>query len=39
MGINEPGQQLLFLRSWQTCTLLFKNGQVTKAEIAALKKF
>lgn len=39
MSINEPGQQLLFLRSWQTGTLLIKNGQVTKAEIAALKKF
>lgn len=39
MGIENPGQQLLFFRSWQTGTLLLKNGPVTEAEIIALKKF
>ena len=39
MGVKNPGQQLLFLRSWQTGTLLVKNGRITEAEIAALKTF
>jgi spermidine synthase len=39
MGVENPGQQLLFFRSWQTGTLLIKNGVVTETEIAALKKF
>ena len=39
MGVENPGQQLLFLRSWQTGTLLIKNSAVTQEEITALKKF
>jgi spermidine synthase len=39
MGVENPGQQLLFFRSWQTGTLLIKNGVVTETEIVALKKF
>lgn len=38
-GVENPGQQLLFFRSWQTGTLLIKNGAVTETETAALKKF
>ena len=38
-GVENPGQQLLFLRSWQTGTLLIKNSAVTQDEISALKKF
>ncbi len=39
MGVENPGQQLLFLRSWQTGTLLIKNSAVTETEITALKEF
>ncbi len=39
MDVENPGQQLLFFRSWQTGTLLIKNGVVTETEIVALKKF
>ncbi|SFK95250.1 Spermine/spermidine synthase [Nitrosomonas aestuarii] len=38
-GVENPGQQLMFLRSWQTGTLLIKNGPVTVDEINALKAF
>jgi hypothetical protein len=38
-GVENPGRQLLFLRSWQTGTLLIKNGTVTATETVALKKF
>jgi len=39
MGIEDPGQQLALIRSWQTSTLLVKNGQFTPADIEALQKF
>jgi len=38
-GVENPGRQLVFLRSWQTGTLLIKNAEITKDEIAALKIF
>lgn len=38
-GNSDPGRQLMMIRGWQTSTLLVKNGEVTPAEIAALKKF
>lgn len=38
-GVENPGQQLLFLRSWQTGTLLIKNSPVTAEDIDALKVF
>jgi len=39
MGVEEPAQRLALIRSWQTSTLLIKNGAFTQAEIAALKSF
>ena len=38
-GVENPGQQLMFLRSWQTGTLLIKNGSVSPDDIDALKTF
>ncbi|MGZ8143563.1 MAG: spermine/spermidine synthase domain-containing protein [Methylosarcina sp.] len=38
-GRQEPGQQLIMIRGWQTGTLLIKNGEVTRPEIETLKKF
>ena len=38
-GVSDPHNQLILIRSWQTSTLLIKNGRVTAEEIAALKKF
>lgn len=38
-GHADPGRQLIMIRGWQTSTLLVKNGEVTQAEIGALKKF
>jgi len=38
-GVKNPGQQLMFLRSWQTGTLLVKNGSVSSGDINALKTF
>ncbi|WP_256250644.1 SAM-dependent methyltransferase [Nitrosomonas sp. Nm51] len=38
-GSDNPGQQLIFLRSWQTGTLLIKNSPFTFDEIDALKTF
>lgn len=39
MGVKEPAQQLVLIRSWQTSTLLVKNGRVTSTELAAVRKF
>lgn len=38
-GVENPGAQLMFLRSWQTGTLLIKNSPITIGEIEALKTF
>ncbi len=38
-GVKHAGQRLLLIRSWQTSTLLIKNGRVTQAEIRALRRF
>ncbi len=38
-GVENPGRQLMLLRSWQTGTLLIKNSLVTVDEINALKIF
>ncbi|WP_309370640.1 SAM-dependent methyltransferase [Nitrosomonas sp.] len=38
-GTDNPGQQLMFLRSWQTGTLLIKKSPFTADEIEALKVF
>jgi len=38
-GITDPAQQLLLIRSWQTSTLIIKNGTINDKEITALKEF
>ncbi len=38
-NIEQPGRQLIMIRSWQTSTLLIKNGVVTAEEIERLKQF
>lgn len=38
-GVENPRQYLLFLRSWQTGTLLIKNEPVTESDVDALKVF
>ena len=39
LGIPQPGQRLAWIRSWQTSTLLIKNGEFSSGEIAALRAF
>jgi SAM-dependent methyltransferase len=38
-GISEPQRQLVLIRSWQTGTLLVKNGVFTAGEIEDLRAF
>jgi hypothetical protein len=38
-GVSDPGGRLALIRSWKTATLLVKNGDLTQADIAALKAF
>lgn len=38
-GMANPQQRLLLIRSWQTSTLLVKNGEFTAKEIAAVEAF
>ncbi|MCB1984019.1 MAG: SAM-dependent methyltransferase [Burkholderiales bacterium] len=38
-GVENPGEHLMFLRSWQTGTLLIKNNPIVPGEIEALKTF
>ena len=38
-GVNEPGKQLAVIRSWNTSTLLIKNGTFTLDDIASIKRF
>jgi len=37
--IEQPGQSIMMIRSWQTSTLIVKNGVVTSDEIKRLKQF
>ncbi len=39
MGVDAPGQRLALIRSWQTATLLIKNGIFTPEEVEALKAY
>jgi spermidine synthase len=39
MGVAEPGRQLALIRSWNTTTLLVKNGPLSAAEIGAIRAF
>jgi hypothetical protein len=38
-GINDPGQQLILLRGWQTSTLLVKNGAVSAQDLERVRAF
>lgn len=38
-GVADPAKQLLLIRSWQTSTLLVKNGRFTQEEIARTQQF
>ncbi|HSM68986.1 MAG TPA: hypothetical protein VK830_04665, partial [Xanthomonadales bacterium] len=38
-GVADPGQRLAVIRSWNTVTLLLKNGDFLPSEIAAIRSF
>ncbi|MGZ8927936.1 MAG: spermine/spermidine synthase domain-containing protein, partial [Methylobacter sp.] len=38
-SVQPPGLQIIMIRSWQTSTLLVKNGVITREEISRLKQF
>jgi hypothetical protein len=38
-GIDDPAQHLVLIRSWQTSTLLVRNGRFTGDEIDAVQRF
>ncbi|MGH6918951.1 MAG: spermidine synthase, partial [Geminicoccaceae bacterium] len=38
-GVAAPARQLALIRSWETTTLLVKNGTLTPADIAAIRTF
>jgi len=39
MGVAEPGRHLALIRSWNTSTLLVKNGHLTVTDMAAIREF
>ena len=39
MGVTSPEKRLILIRSWQTSTLLIKNGMFTNEELAAVEAF
>ncbi len=38
-GVDDPGQQLILIRGWQTSTLLVKNGTVSTQDIQRVRAF
>jgi len=38
-GVQDPGQQLILIRGWQTSTLLVKNGTVSAQDIERVRAF
>lgn len=38
-GVKEPAGRMAMIRSWQTTTLVVKNGSLTSSEVAAIKAF
>ncbi|MCH7852830.1 MAG: SAM-dependent methyltransferase [Proteobacteria bacterium] len=38
-GVAEPGRQLALIRSWNTSTLLVKNGEFSAADITVIRQF
>jgi predicted membrane-bound spermidine synthase len=39
MGIDAPGRRLAMIRSWNTSTLLIKNGELTDYDINTVREF
>ncbi len=39
VGVTDPGASIALIRSWNTSTLLIRNGAFPVAEIAALREF
>ena len=39
MGVAEPGRQLAIIRSWNTSTLLVRNGEFSTDDIAIIREF
>jgi spermidine synthase len=39
LGVSDAGEQLVMIRSWQTGTLLIKNGRFSKGELQRIKQF
>jgi len=39
MGVSSPASQIILIRSWQTSTLLIKNGEITPQEIDETRNF
>ncbi len=37
--VEQPGQRIIMIRSWQTSTLIVKNGVISSDEIKRLKQF
>jgi len=38
-GVGDPGNRMALIRSWNTTTLLIKNGALTRDEIAIIRDF
>ncbi len=38
-GVDDPGAHLAVMRSWNTSTLVIRNGPFTSAELATLREF
>jgi hypothetical protein len=39
LGVSKPEQRVAVIRSWNTSTLLVRNGEFTKNEIALIREF
>ena len=39
MGVSDPAKQLALIRSWNTSTLLVKNGALTVEDVASIREF
>ncbi|HLU06010.1 MAG TPA: hypothetical protein VKZ91_05585 [Woeseiaceae bacterium] len=38
-GVDQPGRRLAIIRSWNTATLMVKNGEISAAEAARIRNF
>jgi hypothetical protein len=38
-GVADPGRRLAMIRGWQTATLVVKNGELSAADLAAVREF